>query len=163
MGVDQNKDTFWYRVLEIYNKEAENKKFVKRTKNMLTGKWTPLNKDVKKFNDLVDETQALNGENDEYLMSRSQVHIIFSKIMGYTFKHKSAWPFLKDKHKWRNPYSTQARRNRLRVNEDEPELFGDDLLPRPPGKQRPSKSQRSSNSSVSSGSNPVMFQEMLQQ
>lgn len=101
VGVDQNKDTFWYRVLEIYNIEAEKKKFVKRTKNMLTGKWTPLNRDVKKFNDLVDETQALSDENDEDLMSR--VHVIFSRITGYTFKHKSAWFFLKDKHKWKNP------------------------------------------------------------
>ena len=109
--------------------------------------------DVKKFNDLVDETQALSGENDEDLMSRA--HIIFStKVLVF---------FLKDKHKWRNPDSTQVRRNHLQVNEDEPELFGDDPLPRPPGKQKPSKSQRSSNSSASSSSNPVMFQEMLQQ
>ncbi|GKB96559.1 hypothetical protein Tco_0982696 [Tanacetum coccineum] len=34
---------------------------------------------------------------------------------------------------------------------------------RSPGKQRLSKSQRSTNSSVSSGSNPTMFQDMLQQ
>ncbi|GJW17841.1 hypothetical protein Tco_0025277 [Tanacetum coccineum] len=65
------------------------------------------------------------------------------------------------KHKWNNPESTQARRNCHRV--PEPELFGDDALPRPPGMHRIAKSQRSSNSSTSSESNPAMFQEMMQQ
>nr|GEW76966.1 hypothetical protein [Tanacetum cinerariifolium] len=45
----------------------------------------------------------------------------------------------------------------------EPELFGDDALPHPPGVHRIAKSRRSSNSTASSGSNPTMFQEMLQQ
>ncbi|GKC51212.1 hypothetical protein Tco_1073957 [Tanacetum coccineum] len=36
-------------------------------------------------------------------------------------------------------------------------------LPRPPGMHRIAKSQRSSNSTASSGSNPAMFQEMMQQ
>ncbi|GKD72354.1 hypothetical protein Tco_1330636 [Tanacetum coccineum] len=56
-----------------------------------------------------------------------------------------------------------ARRNRLRVTEEEPEHFAEDVLPRPPGAQRIAKSQRSSNSTASSGSNPAMFQEMMQQ
>ncbi|GKE26921.1 hypothetical protein Tco_1442305 [Tanacetum coccineum] len=68
-----------------------------------------------------------------------------------------------DKHKWKNPDSTNARRNRLRVTEEDPEHFGPDALPRPDGMYRIQKSQRSSNSTASSGSNPGMFQEMLQQ
>nr|GFA67018.1 hypothetical protein [Tanacetum cinerariifolium]GFA84863.1 hypothetical protein [Tanacetum cinerariifolium] len=59
-----------------------------------------------------------------------------------------------------NPDLTKARRNRGRVTEEEPELFGDDELPRPPNKQRIAKSQLSSNSTASSGSNPTMFQKM---
>ncbi|GJX67542.1 hypothetical protein Tco_0303269 [Tanacetum coccineum] len=40
--------------------------------------------------------------------------------------------------------------------------FGDDELPRPPGLQRIAKSQRSgSNSTASSGSNPVAYQEFM--
>ncbi|GKE85861.1 hypothetical protein Tco_1559603, partial [Tanacetum coccineum] len=74
-----------------------------------------------------------------------------------------AWLFLKDKHKWKNSESTLARRNRLRVTDEEPEHFGEDELPRPPGAQQIAKSQRSSNSTASSGSNPAMFQEMMQQ
>ncbi|GKD24162.1 hypothetical protein Tco_1230376 [Tanacetum coccineum] len=68
-----------------------------------------------------------------------------------------------DKHKWNNPESTHARRKRNRVTNEEPELFGDDALSRPPGMHRIAKSQRSSNSTASFGSNPTMFQDMLQQ
>ncbi|GJY26300.1 hypothetical protein Tco_0401026 [Tanacetum coccineum] len=82
---------------------------------------------------------------------------------GLDFKHMSAWLFLKDNHKWKNLDSTNTRINEGRVTEEEPELFVDDELPRPPGKQTIAKSQRSTNSNASSGSNPTMFQEMLQQ
>nr|GEU84238.1 hypothetical protein [Tanacetum cinerariifolium] len=61
------------------------------------------------------------------------------------------------KRKWNNPESTQARRNRHRVTDPEPELFGYDALRRPPGMHRIVKSQRSSNSSANFGSNPAMF------
>ncbi|GKF47365.1 hypothetical protein Tco_0137167, partial [Tanacetum coccineum] len=66
-------------------------------------------------------------------------------------------------HKWTNPESTNARRNRFRVTDEEPEHFGDDALPRPPGLQRIAKSQRSgSKSTASSGSNPMMYQEFME-
>ncbi|GKB91154.1 retrotransposon protein, putative, ty1-copia subclass [Tanacetum coccineum] len=46
----------------------------------------------------------------------------------------------------------------------EPEHFGDDALPRPPGLQRIAKSQRSgSNSTASSGSNSMMYQEFMKE
>ncbi|GJT85122.1 hypothetical protein Tco_1066839 [Tanacetum coccineum] len=39
-----------------------------------------------------------------------------------------------DKYKWTNTESTQARRTRGRVTgEDEPEMFGEDAIPRPSG------------------------------
>ncbi|GJR90039.1 hypothetical protein Tco_0214050 [Tanacetum coccineum] len=128
---------------------------------MLTRKWTPMNREVGKFNSLVNETKAMSGENNDNLMTR--IEIFYRAHEKSDFKHKSAWNFLKDKHKWNNPESTNARRNRNRVINEEPELFGDDALPRPPGLQRIAKSQRSSNSTASSGSNPTMFQEMMQQ
>ncbi|GKA60352.1 hypothetical protein Tco_0759759 [Tanacetum coccineum] len=128
---------------------------------MLTGKWTPMNREVGKFNSLVNETKAMSGENDDNLMTR--IEILYRAHGKSDFKHKSAWNFLKDKHKWNNSESTNARRNRNRVINEEPELFGDDALPRPPGLQRIAKSQRSSNSTASSGSNPAMFLEMMQQ
>ena len=160
-GADQQRDTFWYKVLDAYNTEAKRLNYTIRTKNMLTGKWTPMNKDIKKFNSVVDETVVMSGEGDKDFMNRC--HILFKKSTGYEFRHLTAWGFLKDKHKWKNPDSTLARRNRLRPTHAEPEHFGPDDLPRPDGMYRVAKSQRSSNSTASSGSNPALFQEMLQQ
>ncbi|GKA06478.1 hypothetical protein Tco_0685702 [Tanacetum coccineum] len=56
-----------------------------------------------------------------------------------------------------------ARRSRGRITKEEPEHLGEDALPHPLGAQKIAKSQRSSNSTASSGSNPTMFQEMMQQ
>ncbi|GJU63344.1 hypothetical protein Tco_1245179 [Tanacetum coccineum] len=120
-----------------------------------------MNREVRRFNSLVLETWDMSGENDEDWMTR--VEILYKCVTGTKFKHKSALLFLKDKHKWKNPDSTNARLNRGRVIDEKPELFGDDELPRPPDKQRIAKSQRFKSSSASSGSNPTIFQEMLQQ
>ncbi|GJV51246.1 hypothetical protein Tco_1446987 [Tanacetum coccineum] len=99
--------------------------YMERTKNMLTGKWTPMNANVQKFNQLVEETLVHSGENDEDWMTRVEIL------------------------------------NRLRVTDEEPEHFKEDGLPRPPEAQRIAKSQRSSNSTASSGSNPLMYQELM--
>nr|GEW68323.1 hypothetical protein [Tanacetum cinerariifolium] len=88
---------------------------------------------------VVLETSVISGENDEDWMMR--VEILYKTHMGSDFKHKSAWRFLKDKHKWKNPESTLARRNRLRLTNEEPEIFGEDALPRPSRAQRIAKSQ----------------------
>nr|GEX02527.1 hypothetical protein [Tanacetum cinerariifolium] len=94
----------------------------------------------------------------------TRVKILYKTHVGTEFKHKSAWLFLKDKHKWTNLKSKNARRNRFRVTDEELEHFGYDALPRPPGLQRIVKSQRScSNSTASSGSNPMMYQEFMKQ
>ncbi|GKA32084.1 hypothetical protein Tco_0718451 [Tanacetum coccineum] len=161
-GCGQQKDSIWYKVLDVYNAEAKKRGFIERTKNMLTGKWTPMNASVQKFNQLVSETLAHSGENDHDWITR--VEILYKTHTGCDFKHTSAWLFLKGKHKWTNPESTNARRNRFRVTDEEPEHFGDDALPRPPGLQRLAKSQRSgSNSTASSGSNPMMYQEFMKE
>nr|GEV27606.1 hypothetical protein [Tanacetum cinerariifolium] len=128
---------------------------------MLTEKWTPMNREVERFNSLVNETKVMSAENDDDWMTR--VEILNKTIAVTEFKHKNAWLFLKDKHKWKNPDSTNARRNRGRVTNEKLELFGDDELSRPPRKLKIAKSQRATNSSASSGSNPTMFQDMLQQ
>nr|GEU70403.1 hypothetical protein [Tanacetum cinerariifolium] len=97
---------------------------------MLMGKWTSMNRDVKKFNSLVEEMLVMSGENDEDWLT--MVQILFKTHTGSDFKHNSAWLFLKDKHKWKNPESTLARKNRFRVTDEEPEHFGEDTLPRIP-------------------------------
>ncbi|GJU06693.1 hypothetical protein Tco_1123123 [Tanacetum coccineum] len=93
---------------------------------MLTGKWTPMNATVMKFNQLYEETLAHSGENDENHMARV------------------------------------LQLSRLRGTDKEPDHFGDDELPQPPKLQRIAKSQRfGSNSTASSGSNPIAYQEFM--
>ncbi|GJY31385.1 hypothetical protein Tco_0414880 [Tanacetum coccineum] len=79
---------------------------------------------VMKFNQLYEETLAHSGENDENHMAR--VLQLYETIVGGEFKHQSAWNFLKDRHKWKNPESTLQRRSRLRGTDKEPDHFGDD-------------------------------------
>ncbi|GJS31831.1 retrovirus-related pol polyprotein from transposon TNT 1-94 [Tanacetum coccineum] len=98
------------KFLGVYNTRAEELGFKKRNKNMLTGKWTPMNKDVGKFNAIYDQTTALSGENDDNLYTR--VLTLFRDKNNVEFRHRSAWLFLKDKYKWQNTESTQARRTR---------------------------------------------------
>nr|GFB89952.1 hypothetical protein [Tanacetum cinerariifolium] len=131
-----------------YNDQAGKRGFSIRTNNMLTGKWTPMNRKVSKFNSLVNETKAMSGENDGDLMTR--IEILYRAREELDFKHKSARNFLKGKHKWNNPESKNARRNRHRVTNNEPELFGDDELPCPSGLNRIAKSQLFLKSTASS-------------
>ncbi|GJT63591.1 retrovirus-related pol polyprotein from transposon TNT 1-94 [Tanacetum coccineum] len=79
-GCDQKRDTFWYKIQNVYNKEAKKKGFTERTKNMLTGKWTPMNVAVLKFNQLVQETAVHSGENDDDWMSR--VYMLYDTTVG---------------------------------------------------------------------------------
>ncbi|GKC80668.1 hypothetical protein Tco_1131442 [Tanacetum coccineum] len=141
IGSDQKNDTFWYKILDAYNDQAGKRGIPIHTKNMLTGKWSPMNREVSTFNSLVNETKTMSEENDGNLMTR--IEIMYQAREKSDFKHKSAWNFLKGKHNWNNPESTNARRNRHRVTNNEPDLFGDDELPRPAGQHRIAKSQRS--------------------
>ncbi|GJY15009.1 hypothetical protein Tco_0385431 [Tanacetum coccineum] len=90
---------------------------------------------------------------------------MFSYQYGAEFRHRDAWLFLKDKYKWTNTESTQARRTRGRVTgEDEPEIFGEDAIPCPSGAPGKSKSQRSSaSSSATSGSSKHRLTEFFQE
>nr|GEX11667.1 hypothetical protein [Tanacetum cinerariifolium] len=70
---DQKNDTFWYKILEVYNDVAAKRGFSIRTKNMLTGKWTLMNREITKFNSLVLETKVMSEENDENWMTRVEI------------------------------------------------------------------------------------------
>ncbi|GJU89982.1 hypothetical protein Tco_1302405 [Tanacetum coccineum] len=129
------------------------------------GKVAPMNRMFGKFIRCIMKQKAHEwGENDE-IFDGLYRNLNSTHTNNLDFKHKSDWNFLKGKHKWNNPESTNARRTRNWVTNtnEEPELFGDDALPRPPDMHRIAKSQRSSNSTASSRSNPTMFQEMMQQ
>ncbi|GKC77440.1 axial regulator YABBY 1 [Tanacetum coccineum] len=80
VGFRKKNETFWYKVLDQYNKQVKINKFLVRTKNMLTGKWTPLNREVGMFNSLVKETKALSGENDEDWLTRVEIREEIQRI-----------------------------------------------------------------------------------
>ncbi|GKB35923.1 kinase-like domain, phloem protein 2-like protein, partial [Tanacetum coccineum] len=82
---------------------------MERTKNMLTEKWTPMNANVQKFNQIVEETLVHIGENDDDWMSRME--IFFKTHTGCDFKHKSAWIFLKGDERENDvtPFSKDCR------------------------------------------------------
>ncbi|GJU24696.1 hypothetical protein Tco_1163317 [Tanacetum coccineum] len=78
----------WTQAEELLLAEKANKKgFQECTKNMLTGKWTPMNVAVIKFNQLYEETLAHSRENDENHMAR--VLQLYETIVGGEFKHRS--------------------------------------------------------------------------
>nr|GEY65066.1 hypothetical protein [Tanacetum cinerariifolium] len=117
--------------------------------------------DHQSFN-LLDETE---DENEEDPISTPMLKKTSRgpRLKAKTKKTKT--PNHKPKsrnHKWTNPESTNARRYRFRVINEDPEHFGDDALPRPPELQRLAKSQHSgSNSTASSDSNPIAYQEFM--
>ncbi|GJV24224.1 hypothetical protein Tco_1376919 [Tanacetum coccineum] len=59
IGSDQKNDTFWYKILDAYNDQAGKRGFPVRTKNMLTGKWTPMNREVGSLISKVNENDRL--------------------------------------------------------------------------------------------------------
>ncbi|GKD34640.1 hypothetical protein Tco_1250149 [Tanacetum coccineum] len=122
-----------------------------------------MNRDVQKYNAIYNQTELLSGENKENLYTR--VLTLFRDQHGIEFRHRDAWLFLKDKYKWTNPESTQARRTRGRVTgEDESEMFGEDAIPRPSGAPRKSKSQCfSASSSTTFGSSKNRLTEFFQE
>jgi hypothetical protein len=117
--------------------------------------WAQVHQLDEAFSAIINQFARLSGENNEDLKSR--VELLYHNNEGKSFPYIKGWNFLKDKHKWLNPNPPHVRRTRGWPTGEEPELFGDDALSRPPEKERKSKDQRSSNSSVTSSS-----QEMFQ-
>ncbi|GJW01578.1 hypothetical protein Tco_1556829 [Tanacetum coccineum] len=135
------------QVTSEYNRHAS----IRRTKDMVTGKWTTLTYDCNKFIEVVEGNARLSGENDSKWLARC--YKTFSEIWGFASAHYEAWDVLKGHHKWCGvKVVVPGRRVRTAEDIEEPnELFRDDTIPRPPGKPRPSKSQKY-DSSKSAGS-----------
>ncbi|GJV77166.1 reverse transcriptase domain-containing protein [Tanacetum coccineum] len=69
-----------------------------------------------------------------------------------------------DKYKSQNLEPTKARRTRGQVTEEDPEMFGEDAIPRPSGAPRKTKSQRSSaSSSATSSSSKTRVTDLMQE
>nr|GEW52029.1 hypothetical protein [Tanacetum cinerariifolium] len=113
-------------------------------------------KDIESQFEIKKRARNVWTQNEELLLAESFIQIFEDPKTGCDQQ--------KGKHKWTNPESTNVKRNRFRVTDEEPEHFGDDVLPRPPGLQRIAKNQRSgSNSTANSSSNPMMFQEFMKE
>ncbi|GJW46006.1 hypothetical protein Tco_0077652 [Tanacetum coccineum] len=126
VGRSQPKDTFWYRVLNEFNRLN----FQKRTKDMLSSKWNTLNHNCQKFNAIYKRCSRLTKSED-------------------------AWELLRKHAKWDAPAPALVDLTEdeeiAEVNTDEP--FGADARPRPSGKQRPGKKTKSDISVSTGGSN----------
>ncbi|GJU82982.1 hypothetical protein Tco_1285347 [Tanacetum coccineum] len=123
-----------------------------------------MNANVQKFNQLVEET--LVHRKHKWKQSESNWQEERNRSSGLPNEVRCFWsedalPIRQAQVE--NPESTLARRNRLQVTDEVPQHFEEDALPRPPGLQRISKSQRSLNSTASSSSNSLMYQEMIKE
>ncbi|GKC67377.1 hypothetical protein Tco_1099975 [Tanacetum coccineum] len=93
-----------------------------------------MNREITKFNSLYDQTVVLSGENNEDLLTRVQI-MYKENERNREFSYKSAWRFCETYSNGKNLDSTQARRS-LGRPDVEPDLFGDDPIPRPFGAPR---------------------------
>ncbi|GKC14237.1 hypothetical protein Tco_1011019 [Tanacetum coccineum] len=159
VGRSQAKDTFWVRVMHEFNR----KNFQKRTKDMLTSKWTTLNHHCQKFNAIYKRCHRLkkSGESEVDLMGRAR-GMYQDESKNSSFNHEKAWAILRQHAKWDAPEVAPVD-----LTEDEPddfhatvntdELFGADPRPRPPGKQRTGKKPKSDTSASTGGSQSSQF------
>nr|GEU69140.1 hypothetical protein [Tanacetum cinerariifolium] len=141
VGRSQAKDTF--RVMHEFNR----KNFQKRTKDMLTSKWTTLNHHCQKFNAVYKRYHRLkkSGKNEVDLMGQARV-MYQDESRNSPFNHEKAWAILRQHAKWDAPEVapvelTEDETGDFHATVNTDELFGVDPRPRPPGKQRPEKKQ----------------------
>ncbi|GJV62166.1 hypothetical protein Tco_1468266 [Tanacetum coccineum] len=90
VGRSQANDTFWIRVMNEFNQ----KKFQKRTKDMLTSKWTTMNHHCQKFNAIYKRCHRLkkSGEIEVDLMGRAR-DMYQDENRNSPFNHEKAWRF----------------------------------------------------------------------
>nr|GEX39162.1 myb-like domain, Myb/SANT-like DNA-binding domain protein [Tanacetum cinerariifolium] len=143
VGRSQAKDTFWVRVMHEFNR----KNFQKRTKDMLTSKWTTLNHHCQKFNAIYKRCHCLkkSGENEVDLMGRARV-MYQDERRNSLFNHDKAWAILRQHAKWDAPEVapvelTEDETGDFHATVNTDELFGADPRPRPPANNAPEKNQ----------------------
>ncbi|GJZ18798.1 kinase-like domain-containing protein [Tanacetum coccineum] len=115
VGRSQAKDTFWIRVMHEFNR----KNFQKRTKDMLTSKWTTLNHHCQKFNAIYKRCHRLkkSGESEVDLMGRAR-GMYQDENKNSSFNHEKAWAILRQHAKWDAPEVAPVD-----LIEDEPDDF----------------------------------------
>ncbi|GKB28462.1 hypothetical protein Tco_0867863 [Tanacetum coccineum] len=149
VGKAQPKDTFWYRILNEFNRLN----FQKRTKDMLSSKWNTLNHNCQKFNAIYKRCSRLtkSGESELDVMKWARA-TYRDENKNTPFTQEDAWELLRKHAKWDvpppAPVDLTEDENIPAVNTDE--LFGPDARTCPTDKQRPGK-KTNSDTSVSTG------------
>nr|GEW65751.1 endopeptidase, NLPC/P60 domain, LRAT-like domain protein [Tanacetum cinerariifolium] len=120
---------------------------------MLSSKWNTLNHNFQKFNAIYKRCSRLTKSDESELDVMKQARTAYrDENKNSTFTQEDAWDLLRKHLKWDAPSPAPIDLTEdeeiLAVNTDE--LFGPDARPRPPGKQRPEKKNKS-DTSVSNG------------
>ncbi|GJY15910.1 hypothetical protein Tco_0386332 [Tanacetum coccineum] len=92
VGRSQPKDTFWYRVLNEFNRLN----FQKRTKDMLSSKWNTLNHNCQKFNVIYKRCSRLTKSGESELDVMKQARAAYRDENKNTpFTQEDAWKLLR--------------------------------------------------------------------
>ena len=147
VGVSQKSITFWYRVMNEFNR----KNFQNRNKDMLSSKWHTLNGNCQKFLACYERAVRTrkSGENEVDDMRNARKMYRYEH-KGMPFTQEDAWLILKKCPKWDAPAPIDLTGDV--PGQSNQELFGDDVRPRPAGKPRNSKKQKSDTSTSTGGS-----------
>ncbi|GJZ61367.1 hypothetical protein Tco_0617504 [Tanacetum coccineum] len=168
VGRSQPRDTLWIRVSNEFNR----KNFQKRTKDMISSKWSALNHHCQKFNAIYKRCVRLkkSGESEVDLMIRAR-GIYQDENKNSAFNHEKTWAILRSHPKWDAPEVAPVDLTEDENVHDEhvpapvkiDELFRADPRPRPPGKRRPGKKTKSDTSASTEGSNSSQFGDFVSQ
>lgn len=121
----------------MFNTQSDRER---RTKNMLTGKWTRVNGDCQKFNDVYKHLQRRSGENNNDHFESAKENFE-QRFAGKKFEYVHMRDILKKNPKWDAEEPID-----IACLED---IFGLDKRPRPDGayKTRASKKTKSTDTS----------------
>ena len=136
LGISQTKDTLWQRIRAEFNRLSPKD----RNKDMLQSKWKTLNRDCTKFNAFYKKAQReiKSGESEVDVLTRA--HQLYRQE-NPLFANEDAWTVLRKHRKWDAPEAVDLTGDvPSQTNES---LFGHDEEPRPIGKKRASKKQKS--------------------
>nr|GEY70809.1 hypothetical protein [Tanacetum cinerariifolium] len=155
VGRSQPRDTLWFRVLNEFNRKF----FQKRTKDMLSSKWSTLNYHCQKFNAIYKRCIRLkkSSDNEVDLMKRLGA-FIKTRIKITRLITKKHGRFCENTQNGTHPIPVDLTKEEnvpdehfFAVNTDE--LFGPDATPRPPVNNAPEKKTKTDTSASTGGSN----------
>ncbi|GKC83372.1 hypothetical protein Tco_1139089 [Tanacetum coccineum] len=123
---------------------------------MLTSKWNTLNRNCQKFNAIFKRCKRVkkSGKNDLDVMKRVR-KTYRDENKGKSFTQEGAWDILKTHCNWDAPSPvdiTGSEQDHTPGGGHE-ELFDEDSRPRPPGKARPAKNNKSETTTCTEESN----------